>query len=107
MFGRNNHAVDVKTAHRMAADDGYTIIDVRTLSERTQGHPPGSRHIVLDGIPAATDDLAGEKVLALCRSGNRSGAATKYLRKAGIEAVNVKGGMVAWQRAGLPITKGR
>ena len=106
MFGRNSHNVDVREAHRMATEDDYTIIDVRTLQERREGHPPGSRHIVLDTIPNAATGLGDTKVLAICRSGNRSGAAAKYLRKAGIEAVNVRGGMIAWQRAGLPTERG-
>jgi rhodanese-related sulfurtransferase len=91
----------------MATEDDYTIVDVRTIQERMQGHPPGSQHVVLDTIPTAMDSLNGTKVLAICRSGNRSGVAAKYLRNAGVEALNVKGGMIAWQRAGLPIRSGR
>jgi rhodanese-related sulfurtransferase len=50
--------------------------------------------------------LEGKKVLAICRSGNRSGRATRHLSANGIEALNVKGGMLAWTRAGLPTKKG-
>lgn len=107
MFGRSNNSVDVREAHRLATEDGYTIVDVRTPQERSQGHPPGSRHIVLETIPDESHSLADTKVLAICRSGNRSGAAAKFLRRAGVEALNVKGGMIAWQRAGLPVRSGR
>ncbi len=34
MFGRSKNAVDVSTAHDMARNDGYTIVDVRTDAER-------------------------------------------------------------------------
>jgi len=107
VFGRSKHSVDVQTAHKMAQDDGYTIVDVRTPIERREGHPPGSTHLILDAIPRHTNTLEDTKVLAICRTGNRSDTAVKYLRQQGIEAINVKGGMVAWTRAGLPIKKGK
>ena len=91
----------------MAQDDGYTIVDVRTPIERREGHPPGSTHLMLDAIPRYTNTLEDKKVLAICRTGSRSGNAVRYLRGQGIEAINVKGGMVAWTRAGLPIKKGK
>jgi rhodanese-related sulfurtransferase len=107
VFGRDKHSVDVQTAHKMVQDDGYTIVDVRTPIERREGHPPGSKHLMLDAIPRYTNTLEDTKVLAICRTGNRSGSAVRYLRGQGIEAINVKGGMVAWARAGLPIKKGK
>jgi rhodanese-related sulfurtransferase len=39
----------------------------------------------------------------VCHVGGRSAAATEALVRAGVEAVNVGGGMAAWQRAGLPV----
>ena len=42
----------------------------------------------------------------ICRSGNRSQRATRILRKAGLDARNVTGGMAAWQRAGGQIVSG-
>jgi rhodanese-related sulfurtransferase len=106
MLGRDRAAVDVKTAHRMAADAGYVILDVRTMRERKQGHPPGSIHMVLETIPQRLDELKGKKILAFCRSGNRSGAAARFLTQHDIEAHNVQGGIVAWSHAGLPLKEG-
>lgn len=106
MFGRSKKAVDVRTAHRMATEEGYTIVDVRTKPERTLGHPQGSIHISLDSLDRRTPALEGRRVLAICRSGNRSRSAARFLNANGIEALNVKGGMNAWTRAGLPTTKG-
>lgn len=106
MFGRSKKSVDVRTAQRLAAEDGYLILDVRTKQERRQGHPPGSRHISLESLPQRAGSLEGQRVLAICRSGNRSGTAARFLTKNGIEALNVKGGMLAWSRAGLPVKKG-
>ncbi len=106
MFGHDKNAVDVETASRMATDDGYVIIDVRTARERTAGHPPGSIHMVLETIPERLSELQGKKVLAFCRSGNRSGAAARFLTQQDIEAHNVSGGILAWSRAGLPLKEG-
>lgn len=106
MFGHDKNAVDVETAKQMALDDGYIILDVRTERERRQGYPPGSIHMLLDTIPERIDELRGKKVLAFCRSGNRSGAAARFLNQHEIEAHNVEGGIIAWSRAGLPLKEG-
>ena len=107
MFGFGRKSIDVTSAHRMATEEGYTIVDVRTKRERREGHPPGSVHISLDSLDKRTRALEGKKVLAICRSGNRSGTAARFLNAQGIETLNVKGGMIAWNRAGLPTKKGR
>jgi rhodanese-related sulfurtransferase len=106
MFGRDKTAVSVETARKMAADDGYVILDVRTAKERTRGYPPGSIHMVLETIPQRLDELQGKKILAFCRSGNRSGAAARFLNQQDIEAHNVEGGILAWSHAGLPLKEG-
>ena len=106
MFGFGKKSVDVRTAHRMAEEDGYTIVDVRTKPERKEGHPPGSIHVSLESLDKRTATLEGKRVLAICRSGNRSGTAARFLNAQGIETLNVKGGMLAWSRAGLPTKKG-
>ena len=41
----------------------------------------------------------------ICQSGGRSGSACGRARQAGVEAINVKGGMGAWKRAGLPVAR--
>lgn len=107
MFGFGRDSVNVTTALKMAEHDGYTIVDVRTKRERREGHVPGSLHISLDSLDRRTKALEGKKVLAICRSGNRSRTATRMLKAHGIEAFNVKGGMLAWNRAGLPTRKGK
>jgi rhodanese-related sulfurtransferase len=82
--------------------DGVVLIDVREPGEWVSGHAPGAVHIPLgelrvDAVPEA------DAVYLICRSGNRSGQATKALRSAGFDATNVAGGMIAWARAGLPV----
>ena len=45
------------------------------------------------------------QVAFLCHSGARSSRATAIAIKAGYDAVNVRGGMIAWNRAGLPVAR--
>jgi rhodanese-related sulfurtransferase len=106
MLEHDNSDVDVETASKLASDDAYLIVDVRTTREWTAGHPPGSIHMVLETIPERIEELRGKKVLAFCRSGNRSGAAARFLNRQDIETHNVSGGILAWSRAGLPLKKG-
>jgi rhodanese-related sulfurtransferase len=47
----------------------------------------------------------GKKIIAYCRSGNRSGVAAQMLQTAGYEALNLEGGMIQWHKEGLPVSR--
>jgi rhodanese-related sulfurtransferase len=47
-----------------------------------------------------------EKIYVICRSGARSATACGHLEQAGMRAVNVAGGTLAWHAAGLPVEHG-
>jgi rhodanese-related sulfurtransferase len=42
-------------------------------------------------------------IVAVCRSGNRSGLVTQTLRRQGYRIENLEGGLKAWRRSGLPL----
>jgi rhodanese-related sulfurtransferase len=89
-------------AHRRP--EGTVLLDVREADEWAAGHAPGATHLPLGELHV--DRLPpGATVLCICRSGGRSGRAASALRSAGIEAVNVAGGMAAWAAAGLPVVR--
>jgi len=97
--------VDVQQAARLAGDGSAVLLDVREDDEWAAGHAPGAVHLPLNSVrPAAVP--AGSSVLAICRSGNRSGKAAAALAAAGVDVRNVAGGMKAWQAAGLPVRTG-
>jgi rhodanese-related sulfurtransferase len=93
-------AVEPVEAHERA--DAVLLLDVREPAEWASGHAPDALHVPL-GQLRAEDLPEADAVFVICRSGNRSGRATKDLRAAGVEASNVTGGMIAWARAGLPV----
>lgn len=107
MFGRNKRSVDVRTAKGMADEDGYIIVDVRTKDEWRSGHATGSIHVSLASLENRLKSLEGKQVLAICRTGDRSRKAASIMNRHGIEALNIKGGLVAWERASLPVKKGK
>lgn len=79
------------------------IVDVRTLQEWRTGHVPDAQHIPLDELPRHLSKLnVGQPIAFICQSGARSKRATKLASQAGLDAINIDGGMLAWQRAGLP-----
>lgn len=47
-----------------------------------------------------------EQIYVICRSGARSATACDHLEAAGAKAVNVTGGTLAWNAAGLPVENG-
>jgi rhodanese-related sulfurtransferase len=71
-------------------EQGALIIDVRTPEEYRQGHINGSLNIPLQVLPGKLKDLQkkGKTIIAVCRSGARSGTAVGILKNAGMEAYN-------------------
>lgn len=83
------------------------LLDVREPSEYKDGHIPGATLIPLGELGRRVHELPRDReILCVCRSGNRSGSATRHLISAGYKATNLAGGMNNWSRAGLPIKKG-
>jgi phage shock protein E len=61
-----------------------TVIDVRTLDEWNTGHLESAINIEWQNITSIESNIPkNEKIYLYCRSGNRSGKATKILLDAG------------------------
>lgn len=78
------------------------LLDVREPGEWAAGHAPAAAHVPL-GLLDAGSVPADRPVVAVCRSGNRSGRAADLLADAGIRVHNLVGGMQAWAAAGRPV----
>ena len=88
------------------------LIDVRTPAEFRELHAAGAINHPLDSLSplevAQQHAAAGQELLLICRSGNRSATAHSQFLREGIEhAVSVEGGTQSWEREGLPVERGR
>ncbi|PJJ03136.1 rhodanese-related sulfurtransferase [Streptomyces sp. 2333.5] len=88
------------------------LLDVREDDEWEAGHAEGALHIPMSEFVARYGELteaapADGKVHVLCRVGGRSAQVAQYLIQQGVDAVNVAGGMQAWEAAGRPVSDGQ
>ena len=104
----NFENTDVQGFAELIADSSVVILDVRTASEFAEGHIQGA--ILIDqGQPdfmeKAKAALPKDKTIAVyCRSGRRSANAAGKLADVGYKCVNLKGGIIAWKYANMPVT---
>ena len=93
--------------------DVCELLDVRTPVEFREVHVSFARNVPLDRLdPSAllsTRNGASQQPLyVICRSGNRANQACERFVAAGFtNIVNVAGGTLAWEQAGLPVTRGQ
>ncbi|MCB1221231.1 MAG: rhodanese-like domain-containing protein [Planctomycetales bacterium] len=91
-------------------DSDFVLLDVRTAGEIEEAHIAGCLKLDITGgeFQRRMLHLDPQKdYLLVCRSGNRSGYAAALMLNAGFRrAVNLRGGMLAWVRAGYPIETG-
>lgn len=98
---------DIPSIENYSLPDNARLLDVREQDEWNLGHAPHASHIPLGDLPSRLTELPEQRPLhVICRSGGRSGRAVAFLRANGVDAVNVSGGMLAWQAAGRPMTSG-
>lgn len=96
--------VDPMGAMALVEKSGAILLDVREDDEWTAGHAPGAVHVRLGDLDVGTFETA-VPIVAVCRSGGRSGSAAAKLAAAGLTVYNLTGGMGAWQRSGQPVLR--
>jgi rhodanese-related sulfurtransferase len=106
-----NGPVKVEQAEKQIAS-GVQLLDVRTVDEWETGYLKGAKLVTfgeqgfVEKAKAAVDPK--KPVLVYCRSGKRTIAAAKQLREAGFVSVSeLAGGLIAWEKAGKPLVKGK
>ncbi len=107
--GSQLNAVSPSDAHKkLAKKPKPFLLDVRQPEEFRSGHIPGAKLSPLGELHTRLKELPkNQEIIVVCRSGNRSLSATRQLAGAGYNVVNLRGGMTAWSRTGLPVTKGK
>jgi rhodanese-related sulfurtransferase len=92
---------------RLGPDHGFRIVDVRERDEWDEGHIEGATLVPLSEFEARLGELdRAAPTLLVCRSGRRSLAAGEFLQSRGFaRPVNLAGGMLDWEAAGLPVAR--
>ncbi|RMF28228.1 MAG: molybdopterin-synthase adenylyltransferase MoeB, partial [Cyanobacteria bacterium J083] len=84
--------------------EDFVLVDVRNPNEYEIARIPGSILIPLAdiengvGIEKVKELVNGSRLIAHCKMGGRSAKALNILKEAGIEGINVKGGILAWSK---------
>ncbi len=112
LFGdrlRGFESIPPEAAVRILNRDGSLLLDVRSKEELGRdGHIKDATHIPLNALKEKIPQLESyrnQAVTVICRSGSRSGVACAQLKKQGFEEVyNLKGGILSWKSAGLPVS---
>ncbi len=101
--------VDHIAATQLINHKDALILDVREQSEFDSGHILNSKHIPLGKLHDRLGELEKYRerpIVVVCRSGQRSSSACALLGKQGFaQVVNLGGGVIAWQKANLPLER--
>jgi len=101
--------VDCTAALQLINHKNALVLDVREDDEYKSGHVLNSTLIPIGKLSQRIGELEKYKdqpIVVICRSGNRSGMACAMLGKQGFtQAYNLAGGVIAWQKANLPLKK--
>jgi rhodanese-related sulfurtransferase len=85
-------------------EEGALLLDVREQDEWDAGHAEAAVHLPMSRLGQEYQTLPTDRrIVCVCHVGARSAAVADALRGAGWDAVNLAGGMVAWEHAALPI----
>ena len=105
---QNFENTDVQGFAELIADTNVVVLDVRAAAEFAEGHL--ERAILIDQgqsdfLEKAKATLPTDKTIAIyCCSGRRSANAAGRLAEVGYKCVYLKGGIMAWQGANMPVT---
>jgi rhodanese-related sulfurtransferase len=100
-MGRVMMPQQVPTVPAAEVPEDAVVLDVREDDEWTAGHIEGATHIPMGQVPSRLDDVPdGDPVFVICRGGGRSARVAAWLNQNGYDAVNMAGGMGAWDAAG-------
>ncbi|MEV6314119.1 rhodanese-like domain-containing protein [Streptomyces sp. NPDC051776] len=102
------HFAQLPTVDAVAVPSDGLLLDVREADEWAAGHAEGALHLPMSELVARFGELTaaasdGRRVHVVCRVGGRSAQVAQYLLAQGMDAVNVDGGMLAWEAAGRPL----
>jgi len=99
--------LDADEVARLLKQDAILLIDVREPDEYAAGHIAGVHLVPLSAFdPHSLPASNGRAIVLHCRSGGRSAKAVALCQRAGLSVdSHLKGGILAWMAAGLPVER--
>ncbi len=106
-FGEPVPIIEASELHEVLAKANRPyLLDVREPVEFRHGHIAGAKLIPLGDLSVHLEELPkNREIVCICATGHRSVPAVRKLTAAGYAAVSLKDGMMAWQKARLPVQK--
>ena len=108
MSGAGSKQIDNREVTELINREDAIVVDVRPMTDFTQGHIVNALNIPINGFKSQIGQLEKHRdkpIILTCRSGATSSSAYKMLLKEGFERVHeLRGGMLAWQSANLPVS---
>jgi sulfur-carrier protein adenylyltransferase/sulfurtransferase len=97
--------IDAARAHELLSrEDGPVLVDIREPSEWETGWIEGALRVPMSELSDQLEEYRDQPLVIYCAHGNRSLRVADALAEAGYDdAVSLAGGIVAWERAGLPV----
>lgn len=106
---RGVNDVDCAAALQLINHKEAQVLDVRENDEYKGGHLLNAKLVPLGKLRERIGELERHRdqpLVVVCRSGQRSATACAMLRREGFSQVyNLAGGVMAWQKANLPLEK--
>lgn len=99
-----------QVADLLSRDSSVVLLDVRTPKEWNgeSGHLNGAILMPLADLPSRISELENFRrrtLVVYCRTGARSGHATRSLVDQGFHAINMAGGIRQWRASGYPVVR--
>jgi rhodanese-related sulfurtransferase len=100
--------LQVPTVDTGSLPPNAVLLDVREDEEWAAGHIAGALHVPMMQLPQRLNYEPGpltpeNPIVVICKVGGRSAQVTAWLNHQGYDAVNLAGGMLAWEAAGQPM----
>ncbi|HEY3291915.1 MAG TPA: rhodanese-like domain-containing protein [Anaerolineae bacterium] len=93
-------------AEKLKTAQAPYLLDVREPYEYQAAHITGAQLIPMGNLKRQLHRLPHDRdIVCVCQTGSRSSAVTETLIAFGYNAINLRGGMIAWLRAGGAVTR--
>jgi len=103
---RGAQAVGVSAAVQMVNRNQAVLLDIRTPEQYQTGTIAQARNLPAAEVSAKLATLPKNKpLIVFCAQGHASAKVVAQLRKEGLDAVSLEGGLKAWNQAGMPLGK--